>query len=117
MNTDRDPKLMALFAEAGAESELSDAAFVEDVMRKIDGERRKTMLVWAAIMIGALACAALIATPLVTALGMATELLPTSLVNIESDLLRQLTAPINSVAAVLALGFLAVRKFYRRVFR
>jgi len=115
MNTDRDPNLMALFAEA--ESELSDAAFAEDVTHKIDGERRKTLLVWAVFTIAALACAALVATPLVTALGMATELLPTSLVSIETDWLQKLLAPVNSFAAMLALGFLAVRKFYRRLFR
>lgn len=114
MNTGHDPKLMALFDEA--ETEFDDAAFAEDVMRVIDGQRRKTMLVWSAVMIVAIACLALAASPVVTALGMATELLPTSLVSIESDWLQKLLAPINSVAAALALGILAIRKFVRRIF-
>lgn len=114
MNTDHDPKLMALFADA--ETEFDDAAFVEGVMRTIDGERRKTMLVWAALVLAALASFALVASPVVTALGMATELLPTSLVSIESDWLEILLAPINSVAAALAIGIVAIRSFVRRVF-
>ena len=115
MNTGYDPKLMALFEEA--ETEFDDAAFAEDIMRVIDGQRRKTMLLWSAVMLVAIACLSLVASPVVTALGMATELLPTSLVSIESDWLQKLLAPINSVAAALALGALAIRSFYRRVFR
>ena len=114
MNTDRDPKLMALFAQA--EAELDDNAFANDVMQMIDGQRRRTMLVWSVFMIAVLACFALVATPVVTAVSMATELLPTSLVSVETDWLQKVLAPINSVAAVFALGFLALRKFYRRVF-
>lgn len=115
MNTDRDSKLMALFAQA--ETEFNDAAFVADVMRMIDGQRRRTMLVWSVIVVIALASFALVAGPVVAAVTMATELLPTSLVNIETDWLQQILAPINSIAAALALGFLAIRKFYRRLFR
>lgn len=114
MNTGHDPKLMALFDEA--ETEFDDAAFAENIMRVIDGQRRKTMLVWSAVMLVAIACLALVASPVVTALGMATELLPTSLVSIESDWLQKLLAPINSVAAALALGILAIRRFIRKIF-
>jgi hypothetical protein len=114
MNTGHDPKLMALFEEA--ETKFDDAAFAEDIMRIIDGQRRKTMLVWSAAMLAGIACLSLVASPVVTALGMATELLPTSLVNIESDWLQKLLAPINSIAAALALGILAIRKFIRRIF-
>lgn len=114
MNTGHDPKLMALFEEA--ETEFDDVAFTEEIMRVIDGQRRKTMLVWSAVMLVAIACLALVASPVVTALGMATELLPTSLVSIESDWLQKLLAPINSIAAALALGILAIRWFIRRIF-
>lgn len=114
MNTGYDPKLMALFEEA--ETEFDDATFAEDIMQVIDGQRRKTMLLWSAVMLVAIACLSLVASPVVTALGMATELLPTSLVSIESDWLQKLLAPINSIAAALALGILAIRKFIRRIF-
>lgn len=115
MITDRDPKLLALFARA--EAELDDAAFAADVMRMIDAQRRRTLLVWLAFVIAALAVFALVATPVITAISMATELLPTSLVNVETDWISKLLAPVNSVAAAIALSALAIRKFYRRVFR
>ena len=115
MNADRDPKLMALFAQA--ETALDNAAFVEDVMRTIDRHRRNTMIMWSVFVIAALACFALFASPVVTAVSMATELLPSSLVSVETDWMQKLLAPINSVAAALALGVLALRKFYRRIFR
>jgi len=114
MNNDRDPNLVALFAQA--ETEFSDTAFADDVMRMIDSQRRNTMLVWSVFVIAVFACFALVATPVVTALGMATDLLPTSLVSVETDWLQKLLAPINSVAAALALGIFAVLRFYRRVF-
>lgn len=115
MTTERDPQLMALFAQA--ERRLDDVAFAEDVMRMIDRQRRRTMLLWSAVMLAAIACIALLAAPVITAFTMATELLPASLVSIETGWLQQLLAPINSVAAALALGILVLRKFYRRLFR
>ncbi|MDH5455740.1 MAG: hypothetical protein OEY37_06680 [Gammaproteobacteria bacterium] len=115
MTTERDPLLMALFAQA--ESSLDDNAFAEDVMRMIDRQRRRTMLLWSAGMLVAIACIALLAAPVITAMTMATELLPASLVSIETGWLQQLLAPVNSVAAALALGILVLRKFYRRLFR
>ena len=57
---------------------------------------------------------ALLSKPLIAALVMATQLLPVSLVDIESEWLRQLASPINSVAAVIALGALGIRWFLRR---
>ena len=45
---------------------------------------------------------ALLAAPVFEAMSMATRLLPVSLVEIETDWLRQLLAPMNSVAAAIA---------------
>jgi hypothetical protein len=115
MITDHDPKLVALFAKA--EAELDDTDFTADVMRMIDDQRRKTLLVWLVFVIAGIIGFALVAAPVITAVSMATELLPTSLVNFESDWISMLLAPVNSVAAAIALGALAIRSFYRRVFR
>ncbi len=114
MNNDRDPNIVALFAEA--EAELNDSAFAGDVMQMIDDQRRNTMLVWSALVLAVLACFALVATPVMMALGMATELLPTSLITLESDWLQELLAPVNSVAAALAFGIFMLLRFYRRLF-
>jgi len=39
------------------------------------------------------------------------------LIEIENQWAQQLLAPINSVAAAIAIGALGIRKFYRRIFR
>ncbi len=115
MNDDRDPRLLAIFSEA--EADLRDTEFEQGVMQAIDRQRHTTLAVWGAFVVGAVACIALFAMPVLQAVQMASSLLPNSLVSIEADWLQQLLAPVNSVAAAIALGFLALRKAYRRLFR
>ena len=109
-----DPKLMALFTEA--EQVFDRDAFAHKVMARIDAERRRALLLWSGL--GAIAIVALgfLAAPVFTALGMATELLPATLIDVETDWLQLLLSPINSVAAAIAVGILAIRKFYRSIF-
>ena len=107
-----DPKLQALFAEA--QQSFDRDAFAQAVMTRIDAERRRTMLFWAGFGLVAMIVLALLAAPLMTAVNMASQFLPTSLFDIESDLLQQLLSPINSVAAAIAIGALGIRKFYRK---
>ena len=109
-----DPKLQALFLQA--RQAVDRDAFVRDVMARIDRERRRTLLVWAGLIVVALAVLTALSGPVFAAVGMATQLLPVSLVEIEADWLRLLVAPINSVAAVIAVGILLLRKFFRRIF-
>ena len=115
MSISRDPNLQALFAQA--EQDFQGDSFADDVMRQVDRERRKTLLVWSAVSIFVLTCLAFLATPAFTAARLATEFLPVSLVEIETEWLRLLLSPVNSVAAVIALSVLGIRKFFRRIFR
>lgn len=115
MSTDRDQELSTLFAQA--EQEFDNDAFVADVMSQIDRERRKALLVWFALGLFIVACFAALATPVIAAVNLATQLLPASLVDIQTDWVRQLVSPINSVAAIVALVVLGIMKFYRRVLR
>ena len=115
MSTSRDPNLKVLFAQA--EQEFRDDSFAEDVMQQINRERRKAMLIWSVVCIFVLACLAILASPVFAAIGMASELLPVSLVEIEAEWLRLLLSPVNSVAAAIALGALGIRKFFYRIFR
>ena len=59
---------------------------------------------------------AFLALPIIEAVRMASSLLPVSLVDIETRWLQLLLAPINSVAAGIALGALGIRKFFRWIF-
>ena len=71
-------------------------------------------MVWSVFGIVAIVVFALLAKPVFGAVAMATQLLPVSLVEIETEWLRQLVSPINSVAAAIALGALGIRWFFRR---
>ena len=62
------------------------------------------------------ACIAGFATPLITVVNMATQLLPVSLVDIRTDWIRQVISPINSLATVVVLALFVVMKFFRRIF-
>lgn len=115
MSTDYDPKLQALFSQAVREFDRD--SFTNRVMAKIDSDRRKIVVFWSVIGISALVVISLLASPLVTALGFVSNVLPASLVNVETDWLRQLLSPINSVAAAIAVGALLLRRFYRWIFR
>jgi hypothetical protein len=106
-----DPRLQALFAEA--EQSLDREAFLRDVMARIDRGRHRLLFAWAGLSIIAIAGLALLASPAIEAVTMASNLLPVSLVDIETRWLQQLLAPINSVAAGIALGALGIRKFFR----
>jgi len=115
MTTSRDPNLQNLFAQA--EQDFRSDSFADDVLQQINRERHKTLLVWSALSVLALTCLALLASPVFTAIGMATQLLPVSLVEIEAEWLRLLLSPVNSVAAAIALTALGIRKFFRWIFR
>lgn len=115
MNTDYDPRLQALFTQA--EQEFDHESFARDIMAHIDRDRRRTLLLWSAVGIVAAACLVLLAVPLMSAVALASSLLPVELVEIESEWMQMLLSPVNSVAAAIALGALALRKFYRTIFR
>ncbi len=109
-----DPKLLALFTQS--EQVFDRDAFARTVMARVDAERRRTVLLWSGF--GAIAILALmfLAAPVFSALGMATELLPSTLFEFETGWLELLLSPINSVAAAIAIGVLALRKFYLIIF-
>ena len=108
-----DPRIQALFAQA--EQVFDRDAFLHGVMRRIDRERQRSLLVGAALSIVMIAGLGLLAPPVITALEMAANLFPVSLVDIETRWLQLLLAPINSVAAAIAIGALAIVKFFRRI--
>ena len=114
MTTAHDRNLQDLFAQS--KQEFQDDSFAADVLRQIDRERRRMLLVWFALIILALTCLAFLASPILTAFGMATQFLPVPLLEIETEWLRLLLSPINSVAAAIAVAALGLRKFFRRIF-
>ena len=113
--TDQDQNLIALFAQA--EQQYDNDDFVAGIMSQIDRERRRILLIWIVLGVFVIACVAVFAMPVISALNMATELLPVSLIDVQADWAQQLVAPINSVAAVVALALLGIIWFFRKVLR
>lgn len=112
MNNDYDPRLQAMFTQA--RQAFDSDAFTREIVERINRERRRALMAWSAFGLAGVVLLVLLASPLFTALGMATQLLPMSLVDIETEWLRQLASPINSVAAAIAIGALGIRSFFRR---
>lgn len=106
MTEERDPELQALFSQA--ETELEGEAFAEKVRADIATARRRTKHNRKILILGGLlalwALAAL--TGDITALaarGLSAPLMP-----VDNPTVAVIAAPLNSMGAALALGFLAL---------
>ncbi len=116
MTDERDPRLEALFDVA--REELAGEAFAADVMARVGRLRRRTLLAWAAVAVVLLTGVWLVSGLLTNAVNFLTQLLPQSLVEVDAgnQFLAQLLAPINSIAAVVALGLFGLRLAYKKLF-
>ncbi len=115
MNTEFDPRLQALFDQAGRS--FDGEHFLANVMRRVDRQRRQTMLGWAIVGLLALIGFAFVASPVIAAVDFVGRMLPMSLVEVETEWLQMLVSPVNSVAAAVAIGSLLIVKFFRWVLR
>jgi hypothetical protein len=116
MTMDRDPLLQRLFDLAN--HDLHGEAFIAGVMSQIDALRRRAIVAWIAAGL-VLAVAAWLLTPtMVAAVGLLSQTLPQSLVEIDKPpaLVGHLLSPLNSVAAVVAVTALVVVFAYRKLF-
>ena len=116
MTDERDPRLEALFD--AARQEFSGDAFAAGVMARVDRLRRRALIGWASLAVAFLAGAWLLSGPLTDAVGLVTRLLPQSLVEFDAgnQVFAQLLAPINSVAAAVALGGFGLWLAYKKIF-
>lgn len=115
MTSGRDVRLQALFSEA--EQALDATAFQAELMARIDRQRRRAVIVWSILSLVAVAVLAALAPPIVETIRIANQVLPVSLVEIETGWLRQVVSPINSIAATIAIGAVVIHRFFRRILR
>ena len=112
---DRDPLLQKLFDIANRD--LPGDAFIEGVMSRIEALRRRAILAWAAAGL-VLAIAAWLLTPTVIgAVDLLSRTLPQSLMEIDepSAFIGQVLAPLNSIAAIVAITVLVIAFAYRKI--
>lgn len=110
MTDDRIPGLQALFD--AARSTNANSAFVEQVMADIEKDQRRTVFGWIAAGLLLAPVAWWLTGPVMKIVGLAAQLLPDSLIEVETAWLAQFTAPINSLAFVVGLLFLVAFRFF-----
>jgi len=114
MTIDRDPTLQNLFDVA--KQDLAGDAFVAQLMSRIDSLRRRSIIGWIFVALVAVPCAWFLTAPLTDAVYLTTQILPESLIEVDDRWLAQLLSPVNSIAGLVALGFLGLRMAYRTIF-
>ena len=114
MTFDRDPALQDLFSTA--KKELEDDAFTAEVMSRVNKLRRRMLVSWIVVGLVLAVGVGVLSGPLLVAVNLVTQLLPESLIELDDRLLAQILSPVNSVAGLLGLGFLALRLLYKKIF-
>ncbi len=114
MTHDRDPALERIFDDA--KRDVPEGEFTDRVMSTVDGLRRKVFIAWIIAGLIILPIGWLISAPAQDAVQLLLRFLPTALIEVETDWVAQFLAPVNSMAAVFVLGFVALRMAYKRIF-
>jgi len=114
MKDERDPVLLALFADS--QQELAPEAFEAQVMSNVDKQTSKAIIAWVGIGLLLIPFIWWVSAPLQDFVDLLTPLLPESLIDLDNELLAQFLAPINSVSALIALGFFGLLILYRKIF-
>ena len=107
---ERDPMLQALFD--AARRPLPGDGFTIQLMARAERLRRRELLLRG--FVGA--CVAVLAVPLQDYMLPLTELMMTSLIEVDGGLLSIVIAPINTLGALLSLGFFGLRKARQKLF-
>ncbi|MEM7430299.1 MAG: hypothetical protein AAF351_00040 [Pseudomonadota bacterium] len=114
MNTDHDPQLESLFAEASANDTVDDD-FTDRVMQRVNRRRQNVWTIRIAIVAAIVALEMLLAAPLQTTVGTFMHWLSTPLVSMEESWAATLLEPVNSIAGVVGVLLLLGHVLYRKI--
>lgn len=115
MMIERDSTLQSLFDVA--KQDLAGETFVAQVMSQIDSLRRRAVIGRICVGLVMVACGWLLASLLQDVVLVLTQFLRSPLIELDiSGLSAQLLAPVNSIAALVALGLLGLQMAYRKIF-
>jgi hypothetical protein len=115
MNDERDPLLESLFAQAVYEP--ANGNFHAKVMASVKKRRRIVLFGRIAIVALLIALELLLSSPMQNSVGMMTEALSTSLVEVTNEWFAAAVAPVNSIAGLVGMLLLGVHTLYRRMVR
>ncbi len=115
MNDERDPVLESLFVQA--EQDLVDDGYTAQVMAKVAKRHRNVTIGRLVIVLVIVIFEFLLSAPLQDSVGVLTEALSTTLVELENEWMALALAPLNSIAGLIGMTFLGVHILYRRMVR
>jgi len=115
MNDERDPLLESLFARA--ERELVEDKFTAQVMAQVATRRRNVLIGRLAVVALLVALELLLSTPLQNSASVITQVLSTSLVELEGGAVATVVSPINSIAGLIGMLLLGMQFLHRRMVR
>lgn len=114
MTVDRDPDLLALFKST--EREFADDAFTARVMSTVEKRRHRTIIGWVVASLALVALAWVLVLILQDAVFLVADILPPTLVHLESNWAATFLAPLNSVHSLIGLGGLILWMAFRKIF-
>ena len=114
MTTDRDPQIASLFREA--EEEFPDEVFTSRVMSAVDNRRRRSIIGWVVSGLVLASCAWFVVLILQDAVFLLTQILPTTIVDMDNGLIARFLSPVNSVSGLVGLGALVLWAAFRKLF-
>lgn len=115
MSDDRDPLLESIFEQAN--DELNDVDFVDNVMARVARRRRNVLLGRIGLVAVLVAFEFMLSAPLQNSVGIASQALGASLLEVNNEWLGLIVAPINSVAGIIGMVLLGLHTLHRRIVR
>ena len=115
MNSERDPQLEELFAQA--DTPLVENGFTSDVMAKVGKRRRNVWIGRVTIVALIFALEFLLSAPIQNSVGAMTRALSTDLIEIQNEWLSLILGPMNSIAGLVGAILIGLHFFYRRMVR
>lgn len=117
MSNERDPLLESLFAKAARAQTLSasDAEFTDSVMAKVDARKRSVLFGRFSIVAMIVLFEVFLSSPMQNSVGVITNTLGTSLIELNNSWLAMIVEPINSIAGVIGILLLGMHALFRRV--
>lgn len=113
MSDERDPLIESLFDEA--DYGLEDETFTNAVVDRVKGRRSAALVSRLAVLALLVALEVVLESPLQASLGVVADVLGMSLIELESEWLAFVLAPVNSIAGLLGITLLALNALYRRL--
>lgn len=115
MNDERDPWLESLFVQA--ERHLEDDDYIRQVMIRV-GKRRRNVLMGRLALVSLLVVfELLLSAPLQNTVGIITQALSATLLELENEWIALVLAPLNSIAGLIGMLLLGMQFLYRKMIR